>query len=113
VQPSEQDLANGAHFFGHELYGTVHHVPDMPALTAGPGRVVVGVGTDSQALVTHRTSAALAELLGVEPAVFPGDHGGFMAPPVEFARTLLRSGPRSAGSRPGRRRYGRGRWWWP
>jgi pimeloyl-ACP methyl ester carboxylesterase len=90
AEPSEQDLANGAHFFGHEILGTVHHVPDVAALTGGPSRVVVGVGADSQALVTYRTSAALAELLGTEPVVFPGDHGGFIGAPTEFAEALRR-----------------------
>ena len=90
AQPSEQDLANGAHFFGHEILGTVQHAPDVAALTGGPARIVVGVGADSQALVTYRTSTALAELLGTEPAVFPGDHAGFMGQPTEFADALRR-----------------------
>jgi pimeloyl-ACP methyl ester carboxylesterase len=88
VQPSEQDLANGAHFFGHEILGTVHHVPDVSALAGGPARVVVGVGATSGALVTSRTSVALAELLGSAPAEFPGDHGGFIGQPREFADAL-------------------------
>jgi pimeloyl-ACP methyl ester carboxylesterase len=88
VQPSEQDLANGAHFFGHEILGTVHHAPDIPALAGGPARVVVGVGATSGALVTSRTSVALADLLGSAPAEFPGDHGGFVGQPREFADAL-------------------------
>ncbi|TDD14459.1 alpha/beta fold hydrolase [Nonomuraea diastatica] len=87
-EPSEQDLADGARFFAHELRGTTRYVPDAGALKAGPARVVVGVGADSGRLLTYRTSVALADLLGTAPVVFPGDHGGFTDQPEEFAETL-------------------------
>ncbi|MFF2851751.1 alpha/beta fold hydrolase [Streptomyces sp. NPDC058001] len=89
-EPSEQDLANSARFFLHELRGTARYLPDFPALTTGPARVVVGIGAESSGLVTYRTSLALAQRLGTEPAQFPGDHGGFMGQPKEFAETLRR-----------------------
>ncbi len=87
-EPSEQDLADSARFMAHELRWTTRYVPDIAALTAGPARVVVGVGADSGKLLTHRTSAALAERLGSEMAEFPGDHGGFIGQPAEFADAL-------------------------
>ncbi|MEU5432239.1 alpha/beta hydrolase [Streptomyces sp. NPDC020719] len=87
-EPTPQDIANGAHFFAHELRGTTRHLPDIAALTAGPARVVVGIGADSRALVTYRTSIALAELIGTPPVEFPGDHGGFVGRPKEFAEVL-------------------------
>ncbi|GAA3836058.1 alpha/beta hydrolase [Sphaerisporangium flaviroseum] len=87
-EPSEQDLADAARFFGHELRGTTRYVPDVAALTAGPARVVVGIGVSSGGLVTYRTSTVLAELLGTSPVEFPGDHGGFMEQPKEFAEVL-------------------------
>lgn len=86
--PSEQDLRDGARFFGHELRGTTRYLPDVAALTAGPARVVVGIGVDSGHLSTYRTSTALAELLGTPPVDFPGDHGGFIGLPQEFAEVL-------------------------
>ncbi|KAF0647690.1 MULTISPECIES: alpha/beta fold hydrolase [Streptomyces] len=89
-EPSEQDLADSARFFAHELRGTVRYVPDIPALTGGPTRVVVGVGAASAGLLTYPTSMALAELLGTAPVEFPGDHGGFLGQPEEFAGTLRR-----------------------
>ncbi|TFV60780.1 UNVERIFIED_ORG: alpha/beta hydrolase [Bacillus sp. AZ43] len=52
--------------------------PDVAALAAAPTRVVVAVGEKSEGLLTGRTSVAVAEALGAEPAVFPGDHGGFL-----------------------------------
>ncbi|MFI7577192.1 alpha/beta fold hydrolase [Micromonospora sp. NPDC049497] len=87
-EPSAQDLANSARFFAHELRFTTTWRPDPAALTAGPARVVVGVGVESTRLVTYPTSVALAELLGTRPVEFPGDHGGFMFHPEEFAKTL-------------------------
>ncbi|MET8468681.1 alpha/beta hydrolase [Streptomyces sp. NPDC006422] len=87
-EPSEQDLANSVRFFAHELRDTVRHVPDTAALKAGADRVVVGVGEASTALITHATSTALAERLGTPPAPFPGDHGGFIGQPKEFAERL-------------------------
>ncbi|ETK38060.1 alpha/beta fold hydrolase [Microbispora sp. ATCC PTA-5024] len=93
---SEQDIANGARFFAHEIRGTTRYRPDAAAVTAGAGRVVVGIGESSGGLVTHPTSVALAGLLGVTPVEFPGDHGGFLAQPKEFAETLravLADGP--------------------
>ncbi len=90
-EPSEQDLADSARFFAHELRGTTRYVPDIAALTAGPARVVVGIGAESGRLLTYRTSAALAERLGTEPVEFPGDHGGFMFHPQEFADALRKT----------------------
>ncbi|GAA1074864.1 alpha/beta fold hydrolase [Nocardiopsis composta] len=87
-ETSEQDLADAARFFGHELRGTTRYLPDTAALKAGPARVVVGIGAESGGLITYRTSTALAELLGAPPVEFPGDHGGFIGHPEEFARVL-------------------------
>ena len=87
-EPSEQELADGARFFAHELRGTTRYLPDVPALTAGPTRVVVGIGVASGRLLTYGTSTALAALLGTAPIEFPGDHGGFLDQPEDFAEVL-------------------------
>jgi pimeloyl-ACP methyl ester carboxylesterase len=87
-QPSEQAIADGRHFFAHEMRGTTRYLPDIAALTSGRSRVVVGVGAASAGLATQRTSIALAKLLGTTPVEFPGDHGGFMGHPTEFAAVL-------------------------
>jgi len=81
-----RQLADLSRFFNHELLCTTTYVPDTEALKAA--RVIVGVGADSEHLITHGTSTALCRLLGVEPVVFPGDHCGFMAAPAEFADAL-------------------------
>jgi len=69
--------------------------PDVAALRAAPTRVVIAVGDESAGTVTARTSAATAELLGQQPAVFPSHHGGFLGDesgypgqPEAFARRL-------------------------
>lgn len=87
-EPSAQDVAEGARFFGHELRGTTRYVPDTAALTAGPARVVAGIGVTSGDLLTFRTTTALAALLGTPAVEFPGDHGGFLVQPAEFAEVL-------------------------
>ena len=84
----EQALAEGARFFLHDLEPTTQYVPDVEALRASGSRIVIGLGAESGHLLTHRTSLAVAELLGVDVAEFPGDHGGFMGAPGAFAARL-------------------------
>jgi hypothetical protein len=87
-EPNEQDLREAARFFDHELRPTTRYLPDIDALNTGPSRVVIGIGVDSGRLLTYRTSVALCDLLGSTPIEFPGDHGGFLGAPAEFADTL-------------------------
>ena len=68
--PAEQEAAS-ARFFCHELRGTTRFLPDIPRLTAGPARVVVGLGAESTGLTTSPTSRALADLLGIRANHFP------------------------------------------
>jgi pimeloyl-ACP methyl ester carboxylesterase len=75
-------------FFGHLIRQTTAFEPDYEALRAAPTRIVVGVGATSAGQLAHRTGAAVATELGIEPIVFPGDHGGFAGQPQEFAKTL-------------------------
>ena len=84
----EQALAEGARFFLHDLAPTTQYVPDFEALRASGSRIVVGLGAESGHLLTQRTSVAVAERLGVDTTEFPGDHGGFMGAPAEFAARL-------------------------
>ncbi|MCX2711040.1 alpha/beta fold hydrolase [Mycolicibacterium sp. J2] len=80
--------AESARFFDHELRETTRYLPDAAALTAGPARIVVALGAQSGHLLTDATTRALATLLHREPVIFPGDHGGFLSAPGEFATTL-------------------------
>ncbi|WP_099037031.1 alpha/beta fold hydrolase [Mycobacterium neglectum] len=87
-EPSAAEARQMARFFDIDLRPTCYYEPDITALRASPTRTVVGIGADSGRLLTYRTSSALAELLGSAPVTFPGDHGGFLGAPVEFAATL-------------------------
>ena len=84
----KRQLAEAARFFLHDLVPTTRYVPDFDALRGSTSRIVVGLGADSGHLVTKRTSEAVAERLGVGTTDFPGDHGGFMGAPGEFAARL-------------------------
>jgi hypothetical protein len=75
-------------FFGHLIRQTTAFRPDVEALKAAQTRIVVGAGATSTGQLAHHTGLALAEKLGVDPVVFPGDHGGFMGQPGEFAQAL-------------------------
>jgi pimeloyl-ACP methyl ester carboxylesterase len=88
AEPSEDEIRQAARFFEIDLRPTARYLPDIDALKNGPSRIVVGIGVDSGRLVTYRTSVALCELLGSTPVAFPGDHGGFMGAPEEFAAAL-------------------------
>ncbi len=78
------------YFLAHGFKPISLYVPDVDALSAGPARVVVGIGESSGGQLAHRTAVALAEKLGTEPVTFPGDHGGFGSHPDNFAETLHR-----------------------
>jgi pimeloyl-ACP methyl ester carboxylesterase len=94
AEPSEDEIRQSTRFFTIDMRPTCYYRPAIDALKSGLSRVVVGIGVDSGRLLTHRTSVALSDLLGSAPVQFPGDHGGFMAAPTEFAdtlRTVLRS----------------------
>jgi hypothetical protein len=86
--PTAKQRADDELFFLRMLKPFTRYAPAVDALR-GPGpRVVIGLGEASRGEVAPRSAVALAERLGSEPVLFPGDHGGFMADPVGFADTL-------------------------
>jgi pimeloyl-ACP methyl ester carboxylesterase len=54
-------------------------VPDVAALRSSPVRLIPAIGALGAGGLARRGGEALAKLLGVEPVIFPGDHGGFAA----------------------------------
>jgi pimeloyl-ACP methyl ester carboxylesterase len=69
--------------------------PDAKALQASSVRIVPAIGALGEGGLARRGGEAVARLLGVEPVIFPGDHGGFAAnewspdnDPAAFAATL-------------------------
>ncbi|GAB2984038.1 alpha/beta fold hydrolase [Actinotalea caeni] len=92
--PTEDDGSRDDPLLGHNMR-MAPYLPDAEALTATGVRIVPAVGADSEGGMPRRGGEALAELLGVEPVMFPGDHGGFTvsewAPgndPAAFAQKL-------------------------
>ncbi len=79
---------NMAYFLGHGLLALSMYRPDVEALRAGRPRVLIGVGEATAGEVANRTAVALAEALGSEPVVFPGDHGGYGSHAKAFAKLL-------------------------
>jgi pimeloyl-ACP methyl ester carboxylesterase len=52
---------------------------DATALRASSVRIVPAIGALGEGGLARRGGEAVARLLGVEPVIFPGDHGGFAA----------------------------------
>lgn len=79
---------NTEFFLAHYLVPITSYVPDIARLRDASTQVMVGVGADSEGQETWDTSIALAERLGVQPVVFPGDHIGMATQPDAFAARL-------------------------
>ncbi|MEN3539025.1 alpha/beta hydrolase [Microbispora sp. ZYX-F-249] len=67
---------NLGYFLAHVLLPVLRFEPDVAALRSGPAPIAVGVGQASGGGVPAASARVLAERLGVEPLVFPGDHQG-------------------------------------
>ena len=85
---SEKQQADDELFFLRMLKPFTRYQPPVEVLSWGGPRVIVAVGAASGAEIARRSAEALAERLETPPAVFPGDHGGFMADPAAFATTI-------------------------
>ena len=80
---------NFEYFFGRYIRNIARYQPDFEALKACSCRIVAAIGTDSKGQHAYEGGVGLAKRLGLEPVVFPGDHGGFDGRPSEFAARLL------------------------
>lgn len=87
-EPSAKQLADDELFFLHILRPFTRYQPEIEQLGTGSPRIVIGVGAASGPEIARRSAEALADQLDLTPAVFPGDHGGFMSDPPAFAATL-------------------------
>jgi pimeloyl-ACP methyl ester carboxylesterase len=93
--PSEDDGSRTDPLLGMALVGSIGYEPDFEALRAASTRIVMAAGAESEGELACRGAFAVAERLGAEPVVFPGDHGGFfggeygqMGQPDAFAAKL-------------------------
>ncbi|MDB5058689.1 MAG: putative polymerase, sigma-24 subunit, subfamily, partial [Chloroflexi bacterium] len=79
---------NMEYFIGYETPPVARYMPDFAALQASSARVVMAVGEASEGTPMYRATIAVAQRLGTQPALFPGDHGGFDVVPDAFAAKL-------------------------
>ncbi|PSK87481.1 pimeloyl-ACP methyl ester carboxylesterase [Murinocardiopsis flavida] len=92
--PAEDDGARDDALLAYNM-AMPPYTPDAAALKASGVRIVPAIGAEGAGTMARRGGEALAGLLGTEPVVFPGDHGGFAAnewapdnDPAAFARKL-------------------------
>jgi pimeloyl-ACP methyl ester carboxylesterase len=85
---SDKQQADDELFFLRMLKPFTRYQPPVAVLRWVSPRVVVAVGAASGNEIARRSAEALAERLETQPAVFPGDHAGFMADPAAFAATI-------------------------
>jgi pimeloyl-ACP methyl ester carboxylesterase len=76
--PTEDNGDRTDPLLGQNIVSCTHYEPDLDALRAASTRIVMAAGAESAGQMAHRSAVALAERLGLEPVVFPSDHGGFL-----------------------------------
>ena len=76
--PTGDDGSHDDVLLGQNMLTSTAYVPDFDALKAAPTRIVVAVGEESDGELAHRGGEAAAARLGLEPTVFPSNHGGFL-----------------------------------
>ncbi len=92
---SADDGSRDSPLLSDRSWAITSYRPDVDALSAASTRIVIAVAEESGNSFTGRTTAAVAELLGQRPTVFPSHHGGFAGAdggypgqPEAFARKL-------------------------
>lgn len=92
--PTEDDGSRGDGLLGWNM-AMPPYVPDAEALRASGVRILPATGAKGEGTMPRRGGEALADLLGTEPVIFPGDHGGFTVnewtpdnDPAAFAQKL-------------------------
>ena len=76
--PTEDDGSRNDPLLSDSSDAVSGWTPDIDAVTAAPTRVVIAAGIESKDTMTWRTAACTADALGLQLAVFPSHHGGFM-----------------------------------
>ncbi len=76
--PAEDDGNRTDALLHQNIITCTHYEPDFEALRAASTRIVIGAGAESAGQLAHRGALAAAERLGLEPVLFPSDHGGFL-----------------------------------
>ena len=76
--PTADDGSRNDPLVGQNIITCTHYQPDFDALGTSATRIVIGVGDESSGELAHRGGEAVAQRLGVEPVIFPSNHGGFL-----------------------------------
>jgi hypothetical protein len=76
--PAEDDGTRTDPMLGWGVRTTPSYEPAFDALRAASTRIVLAAGEKSEGEMANRGAHAVAERLGVEPVIFPSDHGGFL-----------------------------------
>ena len=79
---------NFEYWLAHGMLPLSLYEPKVEALRKGKPRIVIGLGEQSKGQPIYEMGTAVAEKLGVEPVIFPGDHMGFETDAEAFAETL-------------------------
>jgi acetyltransferase/esterase len=87
----QNNPANAAYWFEHELRQYPMVDLDLDALAAHADRIVLAVGSEGRGFPAHDVNRALARKLGRDVLELPGGHGAISARPTDFARDLLRA----------------------
>jgi pimeloyl-ACP methyl ester carboxylesterase len=76
--PTDDDGSRTEPLMGLALVGSIAYEPDFEALKRASTRIVMAAGVESDGQMTSRSTFAVGERLGVEPVIFPSNHGGFL-----------------------------------
>ena len=76
--PAEDDGSRDDPLLGQNMITCTHYEPDFDALRAASTRIVSAAGAESEGSMANRGAFAVAERLGTEPVIFPGNHDGFL-----------------------------------
>jgi pimeloyl-ACP methyl ester carboxylesterase len=76
--PAEDDGSRDDPLVGQNILSCTHYQPDFDALRAAATHIIVAAGVESAGEMAHRGALGVAERLGLEPVIFPSNHGGFL-----------------------------------
>lgn len=82
---------NFEYWLAYGMLPLARYRPDIEVLRDGKPSVVVALGEQSAGQPIYGMGRALAEKLGTEPVLFPGDHFGFESHADAFTETLHRA----------------------
>ncbi len=93
--PAEDDGSRDDALLGQNMRTCTSYTPEYDALAAASTRIVIAVGEETGEALAARGARAVARRMGLEPVMFPSDHGGFLGgeygqtgKPEEFAAKL-------------------------